>query len=878
MVLQGPPFCDILTSKKYIHTIRFAIAGSQDSQLYNLMTRVFVQRFLFFALLMTSAIYSRSQCNSTFKLSLNGNGTEFAYDIVEIAGGDMIIAGQTTSFGAGGNDIFLTRMTKDGNIVWSKTYGGANDEQIRKIKLAADGNILITGQTMSYGNPSGNVLAMKIDLNGIVLWSIQLGENIGYSLGLDIISTTDNGFVIVGTDYAPVGTGDWLITKVDASGNILWTKRLTNNFSEDAFSVIQKNDTLLVSGDCLTSSDYSNVIVKMALVDGTVYNSRSYIIDGRGAFSSKIEYSSNQYRLSVHIIDGASYAQMQEGFIMMDPMLNPLKTFKINASPYTNNYFTGFFQTSDGGFITTGSPSGSNQGYLYKFDQAGNLVFTNEFSSTGSLLVYSAIQASDLSIWVVGSENGHAIVIKLNTQGQFENCANQPVQSDILQPSLSNAVFNWAAITTFNFQSPAITPTSTGFSFIIDSLCFAPTCSIQLLGKDSVCGATDTITYTAIRNGDCGGNILWSLPQGVYSKVSTDTTIQVQFPVSGSYTVLAASSNICAPQKDSVQVFVKLSPTSVFLGNDSTLCYNASVLLNAGSGFQSYLWQDGNSSETYSATRSGVYYVTATNYCAQTLSDTVNLNFRRLSPFLVAPADTSFCIPAPVPFTATGGDIYNWSPATYLSNAQISNPTALPDSSIVYQLKITDTVCNISQDLQVKITIDPLPIVSLSKSNDIDCTIATAHLTAAGGNTYQWSPATSLNNPNIPNPIANPTETTTYTVEAFNSLGCNTIDSLTIYFTKTGVSNIYLPNAFTPNGDGHNDIFMVEALGAAKIKHFSIFNRWGQMVFSTDDIAKGWDGTFNGVAQPAGTYVWQVQTSDPCVASPFKKGQVTLIR
>jgi len=71
---------------------------------------------------------------------------------------------------------------------------------------------------------------------------------------------------------------------------------------------------------------------------------------------------------------------------------------------------------------------------------------------------------------------------------------------------------------------------------------------------------------------------------------------------------------------------------------------------------------------------------------------------------------------------------------------------------------------------------------------------------------------------------------------------------------------------------------MVEALGAAKIKHFSIFNRWGQMVFSTDDIAKGWDGTFNGVAQPAGTYVWQVQTSDPCVASPFKKGQVTLIR
>ncbi|HLX67779.1 MAG TPA: hypothetical protein VKR41_12310, partial [Puia sp.] len=348
-----------------------------------------------------------AQCLSSFRLTLSGQQTEFGLGIVQIAGGDMIIAGQTTSFGNGGIDIFLTRMTSSGSIVWSNAYGSTGDEQLRKISLALDGNVLITGTSDSYEQGLGAAIAMEIDGKGKILWQNQFEETTGHALGLDILSTTDNGFVVSGTDYAPDNSSDWMLAKLDAGGNLVWTKRLNYTVNEDAFSLIQKGDTLIALGDENSGINYAGVIVKLAVADGTLYNSSSFIIDGRGAFSGKIQSSSNQYRISVHIIDAYSYAQMQEGFILTDQLFNPISYFKINAAPYDNFDFTGFYQTADGGFLATGSPAGSSQGYIFKFDATGNLTFTTEIASGNPYTIYSATQAGDGSIWAVGSDNGH---------------------------------------------------------------------------------------------------------------------------------------------------------------------------------------------------------------------------------------------------------------------------------------------------------------------------------------------------------------------------------------------------------------------------------------------------------------------------------------
>jgi gliding motility-associated-like protein len=820
-----------------------------------------------------------SQCANSFRLSLSGSKTEFGYDIVEIAGGDLIFAGQTTSFGNGGTDIFLTRISPSGVVLWSKAYGSTGEELLRKLRLALDGNILITGTSNSYEQGVGAAIAMEIDLNGNIVWQNQLEETTGHALGLDILSTTDNGFVVSGTDYAPDNSSDWLLAKLDAAGNLVWTKRLDYDVNEDAFSMIQKGDTLITLGnENGAAGNYAGILAKLAISDGTLYNSSSFAMDGRGVFSGKIQSSSNQYRFSVHIIDGFSYAQMQEGFIMTDQLFNPINYFKINASPYDNFDFSSFFQTADGGFLATGSPTSLTQGYIFKFDAAGNLTFSTEITSGTPFTIYSAIQGSDGSIWAVGSDNGHVSLIKLNASGQFQYCPNLNPSIPLAPTTLTFSPFTWNNVSSYHFQPPSGIFTAKAFSFAVDSICVEPACLITLGGRVLICGELDTVTYYASRTGDCGPNILWSVPVGSYSQQLNDTTIRVRFPGDGSYTVTAAGNDPCRVAQTSLNELVKLSPDSINLGPDTIFCGVGHLLLDAGPGFATYDWQFGNGNQTYYVTQSGVYHVTATNYCQQTFADTIRVLLRSDDSFAVSPLDTTFCTPGPISFNATGGDTYQWSPAAGLSNPAIPNPVALIDTSTNYLLLITDTVCHRSKQFDVSLTVAAPPLLSVSKSNDVDCSTGSAQLKASGAIAYNWSPAATLSSDTVSDPIASPRETTTYFVQGANALGCTTTDSIVVNFTKTGEADFYLPNAFTPNNDGHNDRFRIVARGTFKMELFSVFDRWGQLVFSTKDISQGWDGTCKGSILPAGTYVWELEANNFCAGTVFRMGTVILIR
>jgi gliding motility-associated-like protein len=126
-------------------------------------------------------------------------------------------------------------------------------------------------------------------------------------------------------------------------------------------------------------------------------------------------------------------------------------------------------------------------------------------------------------------------------------------------------------------------------------------------------------------------------------------------------------------------------------------------------------------------------------------------------------------------------------------------------------------------------------------------------LNATGGLSYTWTPASALNDPNINNPIAILNATQIFTVKAFTPEGCESYDDITVNIYKG--PDIYLPNAFTPNGDSKNDFFKGTVVGIKQFNYLKVFNRWGQIIFSTSDYNKGWDGTWQGKNQPAGVYV-----------------------
>ncbi len=144
---------------------------------------------------------------------------------------------------------------------------------------------------------------------------------------------------------------------------------------------------------------------------------------------------------------------------------------------------------------------------------------------------------------------------------------------------------------------------------------------------------------------------------------------------------------------------------------------------------------------------------------------------------------------------------------------------------------------------------------------------------------YSWSPSIGLSNPSISDPVVTAGaigDIVLYKVTASTIAGCKGEGYVTVKVYKG--PDIYIPSGFTPNNDGKNDKFKPFPVGIKQINYFKVFNRWGQLLFSTSTLNDGWDGKYAGVEQSSGVYVWMVQgvTEDDKVIT--KKGTVALIR
>jgi gliding motility-associated-like protein len=145
---------------------------------------------------------------------------------------------------------------------------------------------------------------------------------------------------------------------------------------------------------------------------------------------------------------------------------------------------------------------------------------------------------------------------------------------------------------------------------------------------------------------------------------------------------------------------------------------------------------------------------------------------------------------------------------------------------------------------------------------------------------YSWAPPGSLDNPNIANPTASPTETTTYIVTASAGGLCPDTASVTVFFRSPDCAEpfIFVPTAFTPNNDGNNDFFIVRGPDIKEV-YFAVWDRWGEKVYETEDpAAKGWDGTFNGKELLPDSYAWYVRVTCGNGEIYKSKGNVTLLK
>ena len=345
------------------------------------------------------------------------------------------------------------------------------------------------------------------------------------------------------------------------------------------------------------------------------------------------------------------------------------------------------------------------------------------------------------------------------------------------------------------------------------------------------------------------------------------------------YTVTTIDSNNCI---GTANVTVTVNPLPLAnAGVDDTICIGYSDQLNASGGIfyswvpASFLDNNQVNNPNCSALFNTTYTVTVTdaNNCSANDSMIVIV---LPAPIFQAWGDTTVCQGQTVMLHASGGTTYSWLPSNGLSNPNDSATFTTPFLTTNYTVIITDDVCSASDTLQVIVTIDPLPMADAGPDASI---IAGDNYSINGtaSGTFSWTPTDGLSCTDCEDPVATPLVNSTYTLSAVNDFGCRAEDSMVITVNCSD-DILYIPNVFSPNGNGKNDVFKVRSSGIRELNFLRVYDRWGELVFETADQNVGWDGTFKGKLLPPAVYVFYLKAvcGDGFIIS--KQGNVTLVR
>ena len=366
------------------------------------------------------------------------------------------------------------------------------------------------------------------------------------------------------------------------------------------------------------------------------------------------------------------------------------------------------------------------------------------------------------------------------------------------------------------------------------------------IGDSATLTATGALTYT------------WSnglLPGDVKKVAPTIAT---------SYIVTGTGSFGCKNKDTSL---VTVNPLPIINISNDTICKGDMATLSA-SGGNSYLWSNGATTPTItvnpSVTTDFGVTVTSNEGCKDSSFAT---SFVNQPPILSITASHSICEGTSTTLTVGGGVYYQWD-----NGFNTASITVNPITDTVYTVEVTDTN-GCKNDTSTSVTIILNPVALITADFDTVCIGNHVTLSANGGNSFLWN--TGEKSSTI---IVYPTNQTTYTCTVSNisnGISCSNTSNYQIY--AEDCNTIYIPNAFAPIGI--NKIFKPKGSFPAETEYYmAIYNRWGQLIFETQDYEMGWDGTFKGKLVEAGVYIYYVRVRFGGQKKSFERtGSVTIV-
>lgn len=413
---------------------------------------------------------------------------------------------------------------------------------------------------------------------------------------------------------------------------------------------------------------------------------------------------------------------------------------------------------------------------------------------------------------------------------------------------------------------------------------------------DSVCTPFSQALSTTIIGADS-----FRINYGIGLSTTTNSSPLVDFNVQGDYTIQLLGYNDRCGIADTInQEIAVLEGVNLNVLSDTVICRGNSIDLSIlhnqtavqffwaeDSSFNTPLNNISDSVITVSPTDSTIYYYRAVNQICDAESSLLvgvdDLDIDLIDFSSICLDDTMSIIANPIssfsPFQ------YNWSPGSEILSGQGTNTIQVsPRTNQRYLLTVTDNIlCEDTASSLIEVNIPRFDTAQIFSNLDTIYKGQSVQLSQSRQESnlvFQWEPAIYLNDPLSPNPIATPTQSTNFTLTITDQeTGCVVVTSKRIGVSEINCAepNIFIPTAFTPNNDGNNDVLFVRGEVLSDLD-LSIYNRWGELVFRTQDQSKGWDGTLGGRSVDPGVFVYHLKATCFDGQQFFSKGNITLIR
>lgn len=342
--------------------------------------------------------------------------------------------------------------------------------------------------------------------------------------------------------------------------------------------------------------------------------------------------------------------------------------------------------------------------------------------------------------------------------------------------------------------------------------------------------------------------------------------------------VYASCSNASGEVSFQDTVYVKKTTPTVTLSKvDATCATGGTITANVStSGTYQYSLNGGaaQSSNVFSNLTAGNYTVTVSaSGCSATATTSISLN--NTLTLAVGPVDTAVCAGASfTPRVTSAATSYTWSPSAGLSASNIAQPVITAgNQNQSYTVTATQGLCQRTGTINV--TVFPGAVANAGPDQNIIAGDQIQLQASGSTGTYLWTPPTGLSATNVLQPVASPTTTTTYTLKVTSASGCTASDNVTVNVIPYCVK---VMEAFTPNGDGINDLWLVTNGNCLKSAKAEVFNRYGNKVFESQDYKNNWNGTYNGKPLPDGTYYYVITYQLINGKLVYLRGNVTILR